>query len=99
MLAGRFWQTDASTHVLGKGPSRKDAAGGTTKLEPKTGMATLQFAYFISGIERKSSIADCLREDCSKSGYGLEMYEVDTLVGGDAHHLAHRSSRRLDPQD
>ena len=87
-LVDGVWQTDASTHVLGKRPNRKDTAGVTTKLAPKTGMATLRVAYFFSGIESKSSVTDCLREDCSEGGFGLEMHEVDTLVGGDAHYLA-----------
>ena len=58
------------------------------KLAAEEGEAILRVAYFFSGIERKSSIADCLRKDCAKEGFGLEMHEIDNLVGGDAHNLA-----------
>ena len=67
-LVDGVWQTDASAHMHGKGPNRGGGASGTTNVEPGPGMATLRVAYFFSGVERKSSIADCLREDCTKSG-------------------------------
>ena len=79
------WQTDASEHTLDGCLKRRDVAGGTATLAPEKGKAKLRVAYSFYGIERKSSIADCLKKDCAAKGFGLEMHEIDTLVGGEAH--------------
>ena len=81
------WQTDGSSHTLDGSLSKRDVSKGTAVLAAKEGRPTLRVAYFFSGVERKSSISNYLREYCQKEGIGLEMHEVDTLVGGENHNL------------
>ena len=81
------WQTDGSSHTLDGSLSKRDVSKGTAVLAAKDGCPTLRVAYFFSGVERKSSISNYLREYCQKEGFGLEMHEVDTLVGGENHNL------------
>lgn len=61
--------------------------GGHVVVPPQTGCPTLKVAYFFSGISRKASVCEYLKEFCSEAGFGLEFYEVDVLVGGSEHDL------------
>ena len=47
----------------------------------------LKLAYFFSGVKRKASIGEFLKNFCAKFDVGLEMHEVDILVGGSEHDL------------
>ena len=86
-LVDGVWQSDGSQHAskdqmmpdLGTRPS--------VRVAPRKGMRTLKVAYFFSGLHRKASIADHLRTMCRKSGFGLDFWEIDILVGGKAHDL------------
>ena len=51
------------------------------RVEARNGLPTLRVACFFSGVERKASIAEFLKEWCTAEGFGLAFYEVDTLVG------------------
>ena len=44
-------------------------------------------AYLFSGPQRKSSIAQHLQKMCERDGFGLEVEEIDILIGGSEHDL------------
>ena len=87
------WQTDASHHARHKKVDPDSLKNGTTLLEPQEGQRTLRMAYFFSGVKRKASIAEQLKQRCAKLGRGLIVYEVDVLVGGSEHDLLDRASQ------
>ena len=81
------WQPDGSRHTLDGRLSNRDVSKGTVTLQARGNLPILRVAYFFSGVERKASIAEFLKTLCKNEGYGLELHEVDTLVGGEAHDL------------
>ena len=86
-LEGGVWQTDGSRHTLDGRLMGRDTSQGTVRLAARNGFPTMRVAYFFSGTERKASIANHLKEMCEAEGFGLELHEVDTLVGGENHDL------------
>ena len=81
------WQPDGSRHTRDGRLTSRDVSKGTVTLAAQGNRPTLRVAYFFSGVERKASIAEFLKSLCEKEGYGLELHEIDTLVGGEAHDL------------
>ena len=84
------WMPDGSRHTIGMDVDKEALGKGTMLVQPKEGMKTLRVAYFFSGVTRKASIADELRKMCEKDGHGLQVFEVDVLVGGSEHDLLDR---------
>ena len=68
--------------------------GATVSLAPREGFPTLKVVYFFSGTHRRASIAEHLELLCKRSGVGLCMIEVDTLVGGKDHDLLDRDAQQ-----
>ena len=62
-------------------------------MEAKSDRPTIRVAYFFSGIERKASIGNKLRNLCTKHGYGLKFEDIDILVGGTAHDLLDKEAQ------
>ena len=87
------WQTDASLHAREKKVDAEAIRGGTTVLEAKPGRRTLRLAYFFAGVKRKASVAEELRKLCEKDGHGLQVYEVDVLIGGSEHDLLDKETQ------
>ena len=56
------------------------SAGGSVLLVAVGDKPTLRVAYFFSGIQRKSSLAQSLKRLLEPDGFGLIVYEVDILV-------------------
>ena len=81
------WQTDASHHARNKQVDPEELDGGTTVVQAKPGQRTLRMAYFFSGVKRKCSVGEHLKTLCEKQGLGLQIFEVDVLVGGSEHDL------------
>ena len=69
---------------------KDELAKGTMLVQPKGDKPTLRVAYFFSGVTRKASIADELGKLCERDGFGLQVFEVDVLVGGSEHDLLDR---------
>ena len=80
---GGVWQSDGSRHSIG----RKVNEGARARVAPRDGRPTLRMAYLFSGPQRKSSIAHHLHQLCAKAGFGLEVDEIDILVGGKQHDM------------
>ena len=87
------WQTDTSHHARNKTVDPESLKGGTTVVEAKDGKKTLKMAYFFAGVKRKASVGEELRELCTKEGYGLQIFEVDVLIGGSEHDLLDKSTQ------
>ena len=87
------WMPDGSSHTIGMNVDTDALAKGTMLIEPKDGRKTLRIAYFFSGVTRKASIGDELRKLCEKEGYGLQVFEIDVLVGGSEHDLLDRAAQ------
>jgi hypothetical protein len=86
-LVDGVWQSDGSQHASSGQVKPSDANRPTTFVAARSGHTTLKVAYFFSGIRRKASIAESLKRLCEDSGLGLELSEIDILVGGAAHDL------------
>ena len=84
---GGDWQPVGSRHTLDGRLKGRDLSQVSVTLPAQTGRPTSQAAYFLSNVERKASIAEYLKALCKKEGYGLVLFEVATLVGGEAHDL------------
>ena len=87
------WMSDGSRHVLDGQLKRPSQSGFTVTAEAQKGFPTLRVAYFFSGIARKASIGNALKSLCEKEGYGLELEEVDILVGGSEHDLLSKEAQ------
>lgn len=83
----RVWQPDGSRHTLDGRLKDRDVSKGTVTLPAQGNRPALRVAYFFSGVERKASIAEFLKSLCEKEGYGVELFKIDTSVGGEAHDL------------
>ena len=60
---------------------------------PVKGKPTLRVAYFFSGIARKASIGQHLRQICIEDGFSLDFAEIDILLSGEDHDLMNKASQ------
>ena len=87
-FAGGAWQSDGSRHALDGRMKGVDTSRGTMVFHASNeNRPVMQVAYFFSGVKRKASIGEFLKKLCIKFDVGLEMHEVDILVGGSEHDL------------
>ena len=70
-----------------------DLSQGTVVVEAPNGRQTLRVAYFFSGIKRKASIANFLKEMRINAKVGLCFHEIDILVGGSEHDLMDKATQ------
>lgn len=84
---GGVWQSDSSRHGVERRMTGESSGGVRTAATPRDGHPTLRMAYLFSGPQRKSSIAQHLQKLCEAAGFGLEVDEIDILVGGSEHDL------------
>ena len=89
-LVDGVWQTDSSRHAM---RDSMKAGKGHLVVPPLDNKPVLSVAYFFSGVQRKSSVANALAELCRKSGFGLSFYEVDILIAGQEHDLISQESQ------
>ena len=89
-LVGGIWQSDSSQHTANASRSNLETSRFTVRAAPRDGKPTLRVAYFFSGIERKASIGNQLKQRCEAAGFGLDFEEIDIHVGGSAHDLLDR---------
>mgnify|MGYP003333509867 CR=1 FL=1 len=87
------WMSDGSRHTVEGPRKRQTDSKYTIVVEPRNGLQTIRVAYFFSGVERKASIGNKLRQLCEKHGYGLLFEEIDILVGGSAHDLLDKEAQ------
>ena len=87
------WQIDGSRHTIGMSVDKDELSKGTMLVTPRDNKPTLRVAYFFSGVTRKASIADELRKLCERDGFGLQVFEIDVLVGGSEHDLLDRTAQ------
>ena len=81
------WQTDGSQHTGTRRVKAGDRDIPTVQVLPREGRRTLKVLYLFSGVERRASIAEHLKELCEKGGLGMDFFDVDIHVGGSAHDL------------
>ena len=81
------WQSDGSQHAAVGHVNACDSTRPTVRVAAQSGQPTLKVAYSVSGIARKASIAQSPVKLCKNSGFGLELIEIDIVVGGAAHDL------------
>ena len=65
-------------HKQGDPDSIKD---GTTLLEAQPGQRTSRLAHFSSGVKRKASFAEQLRQRRLQLGMGLVVHKINVFVG------------------
>ena len=87
------WQTDGSRHTVGQQVTEENARQSPLLVAPREGRSTLRVAYLFSGVRRKASIAQELKILCEEAGIGLEVTEVDILIGGSEHDLLDRQAQ------
>ena len=88
------WKSDASRHTI-DGPMKRTATSKySIEVQARDDLPTIRVAYFFSGVERKASIGNKLKNLCAKHGYGLRFEEIDILVGGKSTTSSTRSLRR-----
>ena len=92
-LKGGVWQSDGSQHVIGSQKTGADDSRFTVTSKARNGLPTLRMAYFISGVDRKSSIGNSLKTLSEAEGYGLEVEEVDILRKGQNHDLIDKETQ------
>ena len=81
------WQTDSSQHTHQRRVTGRSSGEPTLRLQPQDGRRSLRVLYLFSGVSRRASIAESLKDLCTKDGFGLEFHDVDIHVGGSAHDL------------
>ena len=81
------WQTDSSQHTHQRRVTGRSSGEPTLRLLPQEGRRSLRVLYLFSGVSRRASIAESLKDLCTKDGFGLEFHDVDIHVGGSAHDL------------
>ena len=86
-MANAVWQPDGSRHTVG---NRLNCSGGsspTLTIPARNGMRTLRVLYLFSGTDRNTTICRYMEQLCGHGGFGLEVWEEDTLICGKAHDL------------
>ena len=86
------WQTDASLHARDKCADPERFKGSMIAVEATEGRRILRMAYLFAGVKRTASVVK-LRKLCEKDGYGLQVYEVDVLIGGSEHDLLDKETQ------
>ena len=86
---GGVWQGDGSRHTVGHGMSESSGQAAKARVAARDGRPTVCAAYLFSGPQRRSSIAQKLREMYLK----VEGDEIDILVGGREHDLLDSSAQ------
>ena len=84
---GGVWMSDGSRHGIGRNVTKESAHSTRARAAPRDGRPTLRMAYLFSGPQRKASIAKHLQKMCEEAGFGLEVVEIDILVGGSEHDM------------
>ena len=87
------WKSDGSRHTLDGQMMGSNTSRFSVTVAARSGQPTIRVAYFFSGIFRKASIGNSLKELCEANGFGLLFEEIDILVGGSALDLLDRDSK------